>query len=111
MFSLSVFLKWIYGCSGHKPALRPFQVQKGVIAERAEPAVPVTPKDFAYLKKLGVVRKPANFACSISDDRGDELLYAGMPLKQVQPRGDPNSGSEPGAQLAQQKTSTNSSVN
>merc|ERR1719247_338220 len=58
-------------------------VQKGVIAERAEPAVPVTPKDFAYLKKLGVVRKPANFACSISDDRGDELLYAGMPLKQV----------------------------
>ena len=44
---------------------------------QSTPPLQVTPKDFAYLKKLGVVRKPANFACSISDDRGDELLYAG----------------------------------
>merc|ERR1719460_1337102 len=31
------------------------------------------------VKKGGVVRKPANFACAISDDRGEELLYAGKP--------------------------------
>merc|ERR1712078_917510 len=55
-------------------------VQQGVIIPTPEPSVPVTPKDFAMLKKAGVVRKPANFACSISDDRGEELLYAGKDL-------------------------------
>jgi len=34
-----------------------------------------------------VVRKPANFACSISDDRGEELLYAGKPLGEVLEQG------------------------
>merc|ERR1719502_56158 len=34
-------------------------VANGTIESKPEPAVPVTPKDFAYLKKLGVVRKPA----------------------------------------------------
>jgi ATP citrate (pro-S)-lyase len=62
-------------------------VVKGTIIPAKEPTVPVTPKDFAYLKKLGVVRKPANFACSISDDRGEELLYAGKPLGQVLDQG------------------------
>ena len=27
----------------------------------------------------GMVRKPANFVCSISDDRGAEPTYAGVP--------------------------------
>jgi len=30
-----------------------------------------------------LVRKPANFISSISDDRGDELEYAGMPISEV----------------------------
>ena len=58
-------------------------VKRGDIKQSPEPVVPVTPKDFAMLKKAGVVRKPANFACSISDDRGEELLYAGTPLGKV----------------------------
>ena len=62
-------------------------VKKGVINVTPEPSVPVTPKDFAMLKKAGVVRKPANFACSISDDRGEELLYAGKPLGEVLEQG------------------------
>merc|ERR1719310_1856610 len=62
-------------------------VKQGVIVPCAEPSVPVTPKDFAMLKKAGVVRKPANFACSISDDRGEELLYAGKPLGEVLEQG------------------------
>merc|ERR1711981_1357198 len=33
------------------------------------------------------VRKPANFACAISDDRGEELLYAGKPLGEVLEQG------------------------
>merc|ERR1712193_185414 len=57
--------------------------QKGVINLKAEPDVPVTGKDFAMLKKAGMVRKPANFVCSISDDRGEECTYSGMPISKV----------------------------
>merc|ERR1719265_3098520 len=58
-------------------------VQEGEIVIDAEPEVPVTAKDFAALKKAGMVRKPANFVCSISDDRGEECTYAGMPISKV----------------------------
>merc|ERR1719146_154015 len=58
-------------------------VQDGEIVIDAEPEVPVTAKDFAALKKAGMVRKPANFVCSISDDRGEECTYAGMPISKV----------------------------
>jgi ATP citrate (pro-S)-lyase len=39
--------------------------------------------DYAWAKQLGLVRKPAEFVSSISDDRGDELLYAGIPISRV----------------------------
>jgi len=58
-------------------------VQKGEIVVEAEPEVPVTAKDFTSLLKAGMVRKPANFVCSISDDRGEECTYAGMPISTV----------------------------
>ena len=38
-----------------------------------EPDVPKVPMDYTWAKRLGLVRKPANFISSISDDRGDEL--------------------------------------
>merc|ERR1712232_553 len=49
-------------------------VQEGVIEVDPEPEVPVTAADFVTLKKAGMVRKPANFVCSISDDTGEECL-------------------------------------
>merc|ERR1712050_75124 len=49
----------------------------------SEPEVPVTAKDFTALMKAGMVRKPANFVCSISDDTGEECTYAGMPISKV----------------------------
>jgi ATP citrate (pro-S)-lyase len=58
-------------------------VQKGELDIEAEPEVPVTAKDFTALMKAGMVRKPANFVCSISDDRGEECTYAGMPISKV----------------------------
>merc|ERR1712060_319437 len=58
-------------------------VQEGDITVQPEPEVPVTAKDFTALKKAGMVRKPANFVCSISDDRGEECTYAGMPISTV----------------------------
>merc|ERR1712014_80042 len=33
--------------------------------------------------KLGMVRKPANFISSISDDRGEELTYCGVSITDV----------------------------
>ncbi|CAK9007325.1 ATP-citrate synthase (ATP-citrate (pro-S-)-lyase) (Citrate cleavage enzyme) [Durusdinium trenchii] len=48
-----------------------------------EPPVPKVPMDFNWAKQLGLVRKPAAFVSSICDDRGEELLYAGMPISKV----------------------------
>lgn len=39
------------------------------------------------LKELGLIRKPASFMTSISDERGQELLYAGMPISAVLEQG------------------------
>ena len=58
-------------------------VDSGAIVPRPEPAVPKIPMDFNWAKRLGLIRKPANFISSISDDRGDELSYAGMPISEA----------------------------
>jgi ATP citrate (pro-S)-lyase len=39
--------------------------------------------DYQWAKRLGLVRKPAAFISSISDDRGEELKYSGMPISEV----------------------------
>lgn len=56
---------------------------KGEIVEQPEPAVPKIPLDYDWAKQLGLVRKPAAFISTISDDRGAELLYAGVPISEV----------------------------
>jgi len=58
-------------------------VSKGVIIPKPEPPVPKIPMDYNWAKRLGLIRKPANFISSISDDRGDELTYAGMPISET----------------------------
>nr|QEQ50499.1 ATP-citrate lyase [Starmerella bombicola] len=58
-------------------------VAKGEIVEVPEPDVPSIPLDYAWAKQLGLVRKPAAFISTISDDRGAELTYAGMPISEV----------------------------
>jgi len=55
-------------------------VANRTIVPKPEPEVPKVPLDYTWAKKLGLVRKPANFISSISDDRGDELRYAGMKI-------------------------------
>ncbi|RTG90221.1 ATP citrate (pro-S)-lyase [Schistosoma bovis] len=35
------------------------------------------------LKELGLIRRPVSFTSTICDDRGEELLYAGMPISHV----------------------------
>ncbi|CAE8655617.1 unnamed protein product [Polarella glacialis] len=50
-------------------------VENGDIVETPEGETPQVPMDYTWAKKLGMVRKPANFISSISDDRGEELKY------------------------------------
>jgi len=57
-------------------------VDDGTISPNPEPPVPKIPMDFNWAKRLGIIRKPANFISTISDDRGDELTYAGMPISE-----------------------------
>ncbi|KAJ5894791.1 ATP-citrate synthase subunit 1 [Penicillium taxi] len=59
------------------------EVAKGTITPAPEPAVPKIPIDYSWAQELGLVRKPAAFISTISDDRGQELLYAGMPISDV----------------------------
>mmetsp|Transcript_15046 Transcript_15046/g.15165 ORF Transcript_15046/g.15165 Transcript_15046/m.15165 type:complete len:1094 (+) Transcript_15046:62-3343(+) len=58
-------------------------VTQGTIVPKPEPPVPKIPMDFNWAKRLGLIRKPANFISSISDDRGDELSYAGTPISEA----------------------------
>ncbi|RUM43921.1 MAG: ATP citrate synthase [Hydrogenimonas sp.] len=46
---------------------------KGIITEIEEPEVRSIPKN----------RRPKNFICTISDDRGEEATYAGFPISSV----------------------------
>ncbi len=58
-------------------------VAKGIIKPKPEPCVPRVPMDYAKAVKEGLIRKPANFICTISDDRGEELLYGKMPISEA----------------------------
>lgn len=58
-------------------------VKEGKIKPAPEPAVPKIPIDYSWAQELGLVRKPAAFISTISDDRGQELLYAGLPITEV----------------------------
>lgn len=41
------------------------------------------PLDYSWAKELGLIRRPAAFTSTICDDRGAELLFAGVPITQV----------------------------
>lgn len=58
-------------------------VEAGNVVPRSEPPVPKIPIDYAWAQELGLIRKPASFVSTICDDRGQELLYAGMPISKV----------------------------
>merc|ERR1712241_1155772 len=58
-------------------------VEEGEIKETPEGETPQVPMDYTWAKKLGMVRKPANFISSIADDRGEELKYCGVTISEV----------------------------
>ncbi len=58
-------------------------VKKNVIIPKPEPAVPKIPMDYTAAVKAKLVRRPTNFITTISDDRGEELIYANMTISEV----------------------------
>jgi ATP citrate (pro-S)-lyase len=58
-------------------------VAAGVIVPLPESDVRKVPMDYAKAVKEGVVRKPAGFISTISDDRGEELMYGSLSISEV----------------------------
>ncbi|CAF1086496.1 unnamed protein product [Didymodactylos carnosus] len=58
-------------------------VQSQCVTPKPDLLPPSVPMDFDWARELGLIRKPASFMSSICDDRGQELLYAGMPITDV----------------------------
>lgn len=58
-------------------------VEAGTIVPEPEMPPPTVPMDYSWARELGLIRKPASFMTSICDERGQELLYAGMPVTEV----------------------------
>ncbi len=54
-----------------------------MILPQPEKSPPTVPMDYKWAQELGLIRKPAAFMSSICDERGEELLYAGIPISEV----------------------------
>jgi citrate synthase len=56
---------------------------KGAVLRFEEPEAPRIPADYSKAIASGDIRKPTTFICTVSDDSGDEVLYAGKRLSDV----------------------------
>lgn len=58
-------------------------VKTGVIKPAKEVDPPKLAVDYKMAIKQKSVRRPTNFVCGISDDRGDEVTYANVPISEI----------------------------
>eukprot|EP00457_Paulinella_chromatophora_P005398 gb/GEZN01005415.1/.p1 GENE.gb/GEZN01005415.1/~~gb/GEZN01005415.1/.p1 ORF type:complete len:539 (-),score=36.84 gb/GEZN01005415.1/:191-1768(-) len=58
-------------------------VESNQIIPLVESPPPQIPVDYDWARKLGLIRKPSAFISSIVDERGSELMYAGMKISDV----------------------------
>ncbi len=58
-------------------------VKKKIIKPKPEPQIIKMPMDYNAAVKAGLIRKPTNFISTISDDRGEELVYGNMEITEV----------------------------
>ena len=56
---------------------------KGAVLRFEEPEAPRIPADYSKAIASGDIRKPTTFICTVSDDSGEEVLYAGKRLSEV----------------------------
>ena len=58
-------------------------VASGLVVPQPEKDPPTIPMDYKWAQELGLIRKSPAFMSTICDERGEELLYAGMPISDV----------------------------
>lgn len=58
-------------------------VSNGTIQPKPDRNPPAIPVDYKWAQELGMVRKPAAFISTISDERGAELMYSGVKISEV----------------------------
>lgn len=58
-------------------------VANGSIVPKPERPPPAIPMDYKWAQELGMIRKPAAFISTISDERGAELMYSGVKISEV----------------------------
>lgn len=58
-------------------------VSNGAIVPKPRRSPPKIPMDYKQAQELGLVRKPAAFISTISDERGSELMYSGVKISEV----------------------------
>ncbi len=58
-------------------------VAEGVIKPAPEMEAPQFPMDYAAAMKRGIIRKSAEFICTVSNDKGEELTYSDVPISEV----------------------------
>ena len=58
-------------------------VRRNIIKPKPEPEIIKMPMEYNTAVKTKLVRKPTNFISTISDDRGEELLYGNMTISEV----------------------------
>jgi len=56
---------------------------EGLIAEFEEPEVPTVPLDYRQALKTGLIRRSASIITTISDERGEEVVYGDKPISAV----------------------------
>ncbi len=58
-------------------------VRSGKLKSKPDVEPPVIPVDYAVALKQGIIRRPTQFVSTISDDRGEELRYCGIPISKI----------------------------
>jgi len=62
-------------------------VARGIIVPAPDVPAPRMPMDYAQAMKEGLIRTTADFICTISNDRGEELKYFDVPISKVMSEG------------------------
>lgn len=58
-------------------------ITEGAIKEVKAEEPPIIPVDYDKAVQMGMIRKKANFICTISNESGNELNYAGIPITKI----------------------------
>ncbi len=59
------------------------EVKAGRIKPMPDIEPPKIPLDYKVAIRDGIVRRPSEFISTISDDRGEELMYCGVPISKI----------------------------